>query len=65
MELLLLLLYGIASNKGFDDAVVGYCKPTHDILRFFSPASPKWYKGVEGRRLYPDTCMISPTPDIN
>jgi hypothetical protein len=44
MELLLLLLYGITSSKGVDDAVVGYCKPTHDIRRFFSPPSPRGLK---------------------
>jgi hypothetical protein len=69
MELLLLLLYGIASNEGVDDAVVGYCKPTPDLRRFFSPPSHKGYKGVEGqpdiRRCYPDTCRISLNPDIN
>jgi hypothetical protein len=49
MELLLLLLYGIASSDGVDEAVVGYCKPTPDLRRFFSPPSPKGYKCGEGQ----------------
>ncbi len=59
MELLLLLLDGIASSKGVDDAVVGYCKPTPDLRRFFSPPSPKGYKGVEGQ---PDIQRWYPVP---
>jgi hypothetical protein len=48
MELLLLLLYGIASSEGVDEAVVGYCKPTPDLRRFFSPPSPKGYVQMWG-----------------